>query len=158
MKRISPTALQALKEALVHIYWYKRDLRGFLQNAFSNPSLLNSVNWDDNKRSVVDALVSHLASHPEIYQNEVLDLMVEVSRIEDFSHLERIEVDGKEKAEKARSSVVALKNIVGTFGQSLDEKRAGEERKLERQTKTEKLTLVKEQREGLLKVYQQLVI
>ena len=29
MKQLTPAALVALKEALIHIYWYKKDLKIF---------------------------------------------------------------------------------------------------------------------------------
>lgn len=33
-KQLSPASLIALKEALIHIYWYKNDLRSFLLKAY----------------------------------------------------------------------------------------------------------------------------
>lgn len=32
-KQLTPAALVAIKEALTHIYWYKRDLKTFILNS-----------------------------------------------------------------------------------------------------------------------------
>ena len=37
-KKLAPVALQALREALTHIYWYKSDLRSFLTQCLSDPA------------------------------------------------------------------------------------------------------------------------
>ena len=39
-KRIAPAAINALKEALTNVYWYKSDLRSFIMNTISDPSIL----------------------------------------------------------------------------------------------------------------------
>ena len=52
-KRISPGAIHALKEALATVYWYKSDLKSFLTLALGNPIVVNRLNWEEPKRSVV---------------------------------------------------------------------------------------------------------
>lgn len=59
-KRLSPTALVALKEALCAFYWYKGDLRGFLQQCLSNPAILAKLNGDGYKRQIASDHVDHL--------------------------------------------------------------------------------------------------
>lgn len=39
MKRLSPVAINALKEALCQVYWYKKDLKTFLRNGLSQSQL-----------------------------------------------------------------------------------------------------------------------
>ena len=56
-KKLNPSAIIALKEALAQIYWYKKDLRSFLINTLENSSILANINWDDYKRSITDLLV-----------------------------------------------------------------------------------------------------
>jgi hypothetical protein len=37
---IAPAAINALKEALANVYWYKSDLRSFIMNTISDPGIL----------------------------------------------------------------------------------------------------------------------
>ncbi|SRR6266550_1518215 len=97
-KRLSPAAVVALKEALCAVYWYKADLRSFLQQCVSRPALLANLNWDNYKRQVVTDLVDHLTSD-------------EVCAITTFRHLEQLD-GGAEKAERARNAVAQLKRLV----------------------------------------------
>lgn len=110
-KVVAPAAVVALKEALTNIYWYKADLRSFLTSTLADTRLALRLNWEDYKRNIVGGLVDFLASRQNEFQAELLRLMTEVARIDDFSHLLRLE-EGKEKAKKARESVVALRKLV----------------------------------------------
>ena len=110
-KVIAPAAINALKEALTCVYWYKSDLRSFLLNSLSDPSLLAQIDWEGYKRNIVSALVDTLARHQETYKPDLIRLMSEVARIKDFSHLEKLE-DGKDKSAKARAAVGALADLI----------------------------------------------
>jgi len=103
-KKIAPAAIQALKEALTHVYWFKSELRSFLSHSLSDPSVLGRLNWDDYKRNIVATLVDHLAMNEEVYQRDIIRLMDEVARVNDFSHLRKLD-DGKDKEEKAKNAV-----------------------------------------------------
>lgn len=127
-KVISAAAINALKEALVSIYWYKSELRSFLINTLSNSALLTRLNWDEYKRVVISRLVDYLAKDQERYQNDLLRLMSEVMNINDFSHLERLE-DGKKKAKEAKQAVEALKKLFSTHQKVVDEQKEIEERR-----------------------------
>jgi hypothetical protein len=128
MKKISPAAINALKEALTCVYWYKSDLRSFLLNTISDPSVLNRVNWNDYKRNIVAGVVEFFATHQETYQRDLLRLMVEVVSIKDFNHLERLE-DGKQKADAARKAVAALEKLVARHRDLQENQRQAEERR-----------------------------
>lgn len=110
-KIVAPAAINALTEALTNIYWYKKELRSFILNTISDPSILSALNWEDYKRNIVSTLINHLARNQEFYQNDILKLMNEVCKLNDFSHLERVE-DGKEKANVAKKSVEALRQLM----------------------------------------------
>jgi hypothetical protein len=73
MKRISPAAIVALKDALTHIYWRKQDLRGFLEVGLGGPELVSRLDWTAAKREAVGALITHLQRHESQYQ-EMRDL------------------------------------------------------------------------------------
>ena len=111
-KKIVPAALLALKQALTDVYWYKSDLRSFLTSTLSKPGLVAQLNWDDYKRNIVAALVDRLSRNEDLFQADLLRLMTEVARVEDFEHLLRLE-DGKAKAKKAEQAVLALRKYVG---------------------------------------------
>ncbi len=138
-KRIAPAALHALKEALTNIYWYKPDLRSFLTHTINEPRLLSKLNWEDYKRNIVSELVEYLASHEDIFQRQLLQLMSEVVRINDYSHLERID-DGKNKAKRAKEAVNALRELMGGLDKMFYEETQIEKR---RQESHEKLITVK---------------
>ncbi|WP_218975590.1 hypothetical protein [Metabacillus litoralis] len=42
-KIISSVAINALKEALTNVYWYKKQLRSFLLHSISNSSILSKL-------------------------------------------------------------------------------------------------------------------
>src|SRR5579864_4231385 len=109
-QKIAPAAIVALKEALTNLYWYKGDLSSFLTSTLSNPALLSRLNWSDYKRNIVGSLISFLEKRQDEYQADLLKLMTEVARVDDFSHLERLE-GGKEKASLAKGSVQALRKL-----------------------------------------------
>ncbi|MET0625895.1 MAG: hypothetical protein ABW250_23375 [Pyrinomonadaceae bacterium] len=100
-KKIAPAALVALQDALTHTYWYKPDLRSFLISVIENRAIVGSLNWSDSKRNIVRDLVNYMASHEAQFQEDLVRLIVEVCRITDFSHLERLD-DGKVKAQNGR--------------------------------------------------------
>jgi len=129
-KRIAPAALQALKEALTHVYWYKSDLRSFLTQCLSDSTVLSHLNWGDYKRNIVAQLIDSLSRKEDIYQRELLRLMTEVARVTDYSHLQRLE-DGKEKVAAAKLSVEALKKQIRGLDEFLEEEQEVEVRRQE---------------------------
>jgi len=119
VKRVNPAAINALKEALSLIYWYKRDLRNFLIHALDHPELVGRFDWQDTyKRRIVDDLVELLARNQEQYLDDLLNLIMAVTDMEDFSHLEKLE-DGQSKAERARRAVKALRALSQHYHDSL---------------------------------------
>ena len=126
MKLISSAALNALKEALAKIYWYKRDLRSFLINTIDNPNILARLNWEDNKRNIVADLIDYCARNQNTYQDDLIKLMREVTRIDDFSHLEQLE-DGKAKAVAAKTAVSALTKLTASHEKLIGEQQRAEE-------------------------------
>ena len=118
----------ALKEALANLYWYKSDLRSFLTSTVGNTSLLGTLNWEDYKRNIVSSLVDYMTKRGGQYQGELLQLVSEVSLVDDFSHLERLE-DGRQKAAKARAAVGALRKLAHGHDSLVDEQKKKEERR-----------------------------
>ena len=109
-KRLSPAAIVALKEALCAAYWYKADLRIFLQQCLSNPAVLATLNWGNFKRQIISDLVDYLTRNQDKHLDELTRLCHEVSSITSFRHLEQLD-GGAQKAERARIAIANLKII-----------------------------------------------
>lgn len=83
-------------------------------------------------------------------------LMVEVSRISDFTHLERLE-DGRAKARHARESVEALRKLTSSHVAIVQEIRDAEKRRLEAKSRIARTTAVVERLDELKGEYFALV-
>ena len=119
-KIISPAALNSLAEALTNIYWYKNDLKRFLMGVINDPYILSNLDWYDYKRNIVKRLVDIITRNQEKYKNEIIELMLAVSDMKDFSHLSNLE-DGDLKVKRAIESVTALRSHLTTYKQLLKE-------------------------------------
>ena len=129
-KRLSPIALQALQDALTHIYWYKQDLKRFLIAGLGGMALVNQVNWDAPKRQIVSDFLEILCSDQEKYLGQLRYFLKEVSEFRDFSHLEKLE-DGKSKAADARRVVSKLRELVEAHDKIITEQvSAAEQRRV----------------------------
>jgi hypothetical protein len=149
---IAPAAIVALKEALTLIYWYKPDLRSFLYHSLDAPEVLARLNWQDYKRNVVSSLVDYLARNQRQYQGQLLRLMTEVCRMEDFSHLKHIE-DGENKARRAEKAVAALKTLVTPHEEVIAEQRAAEQRRQQAYERSLRDQAVRQELEKLMHRY-----
>jgi hypothetical protein len=110
-KRLTPAATVALKEALCSVYWYKADLRSFIQQCFPGSKVVASLNWNDYKRQIVSDLVDELVRDSENGIGGLTRLCHEVCTISAFGHLEQLD-GGVEKAERARIAVAQLKSLL----------------------------------------------
>lgn len=110
-KQLSPAGIMALKEALCSVYWYKSELRGFLQLCLSKPGLLNNFNWENYKRQIASDVVDYLVANPAAHLGDLTKICYELCKLTDFSHLKPLD-DGPQKVEKARNAVNQLKQLV----------------------------------------------
>lgn len=132
IKKISPSALISLKEALAVIYWKKSDLRIFLEQSFSNiekgKHFCSSVDFSKTKYSISDEVVTRLSKRPDLFNEDLLNILYNVCNMTDFSHLLKWD-DGNEKAKIAKEKVKILqKQCQGYFAQQ-KEKELAEKRK-----------------------------
>ncbi|MFZ3590352.1 hypothetical protein ACOI1C_14130 [Bacillus sp. DJP31] len=155
-KAVSSAAINALKESLTCIYWYKKDLRSFLMHSIEDSRILSVINWDDYKRNIVSGLIDYLARDQERYKQDLLDLMYEVVKIKDFSHLERLD-NGKEKAKITKESVAALEKLYKTHEGYILEQENIHKRRKKAQIKQLKQKAVSKKLEGLKSQFYQLV-
>jgi hypothetical protein len=142
-KKIAPAAIQTLKDALAHVYWYKSELRSFLSYSLSDPSILGRLNWQDYKRNIVATLVDHLARNEDVYQRDIIRLMDDVLKINDFTHLRRLE-DGKEKEQKAKDAVMALKKQLKGHQEIRNTEKEAEQRREEAHKRLLKVNAVQQ--------------
>jgi hypothetical protein len=156
-ERLSPTALQALQDALTHIYWYKQDLKRFLVAAFDGTELANRVNWDNPKRQIVTDLLEILCTDQVRYLGELRILLKEVASFCDFSHLERLD-DGKRKAAEARQAVKRLSELVQIHDKALTEQKDVARRRKEESVRLDTRKALRQGIEELKMRYISLVI
>jgi hypothetical protein len=155
-KKIAPAAIVAVKEALTNLYWYKGDLRSFLTSTLSNAALLSRLNWGDYKRNIVGELIGFLDQRQDEYEADLLRLMTEVARVDDFSHLERLE-GGKDKAATARASVRALRKLTEAHEALFEDQKRMEERRRKTHEEMLRTTAVRTELEELTKDYYKLL-
>jgi hypothetical protein len=127
-QKIAPAAIVALKRALTAIYWYKEDLQSFLTTSLDDPRILSRINWSDVKRQIVSDVIDRMAANQAMYSDQLIHLMLEVVKIDDFSHLARLE-DGQSKVRVAKEAVTALKTLVEAHEDILHDRRKSEERR-----------------------------
>ncbi|MGE6602708.1 restriction endonuclease [Lysinibacillus fusiformis] len=126
--KVSTVAINCLKEALCNIYWYKQDLKSFMLNSITNKSVFLGVNWDKTKREIVSNIVDSLMQKPSENIGDIRRLFDEVSKIQDFSHLEYLE-DGFKKVEKAKKAVAALKQAISNNDEAIKKDKLESEKK-----------------------------
>jgi hypothetical protein len=151
-KRIAPAALHALKEALTSVFWYKQDLKNFLILSLYDVRIVSLLNWDDHKRNIVSQLIEYLVRKEDKHQRQLLQLMIDVVKMTDFSHLERLD-DGRNKATRAREDVNVLRAQIGALERAFDDVRESERRRDEARKNQMATTAVREKLEELRDKY-----
>ncbi len=136
IKKISAQAILALKDALVAIYWRKKDLRQFIELTIENPMIVSTIDWNENtKFESVSQLIDRMSKRQDIYQTDLLKLVQEVGNMNDFSHLKYWD-DSKVKIKKAEESVQKLRKQAKGYFETIEELKKAEAR---RKTNQEKL-------------------
>lgn len=149
LKRMSPAAIHALKEALSCIYWYKSDLRSFLQNSVGDAALVGSLNWGGYKRQIVADLVDHLCTNQGECIVALTRLCFDVTEMNSFPHLEHLE-GGREKATKARVAVEQLRKLVESHSEAAEEEESLRIRQKEIQERIRQSSAVRQRLAELL--------
>lgn len=157
-KKFSPASITALKEALINIYWRKQDLKNFLKLSLENDAILNTINWEFNKKfESVNELVDRMVERKDIYYNDLIRLIYDVSNLNDFSHL-KIWDDADIKIAKAKESVQKLRQFAKGYFHVEEEKRLLEIRRKKSQDRLESLKKNQEQIEFLKQEFLQLAM
>lgn len=155
-KRLAPAAVVALKEALCAIYWYKSDLRSFMQQCLSSPSMVGQLNWDNYKRQIVADLVDMLVAGGDEHIADLTRLCHEVCSIASFRHLEQLD-GGVQKADRAKNAVAHLNELVESHKQATQEQDDFAERQRKAAEKLRANTAVRQRLVDIRDRYAQLV-
>lgn len=129
-KRLTPVAINALKEALCNVYWYKNELRSYLTHCLNDRNLVASLDWGNYKRQIVSDLVDILCEDQEKYLSALTKLCYETINLRSFSHLKQLE-GGEQKAKRAEEAVNHLKELVEPHKEIVEEQENVEKRKKE---------------------------
>jgi hypothetical protein len=156
-KRLSPAAVVALKEALCAVYWYKVDLRGFLQQCLSNPAILATLNWDGYKRQIASDLVDYLVRGEDKHLGDLTKICYELCSITTFTHLKQLD-GGDQKVQRASSAIAQLKTLVEPHQQVQKERDEFKERQKQAQEKLKASAAVRQKLEDIKARYMALVV
>lgn len=156
-KRLSPAALVSLKEALCAVYWYKSDLRAFLQQCLSHPAILATLNWDGYKRQIASDLVDYLVRGEDKYLGDLTKICYELCAITTFTHLEQLE-GGSQKAQRAKAAITQLKTLVEPHQQAKKERDEFKERQKQAQEKLKASAAVRQKLKDIKTRYMALVV
>jgi len=142
-RAISPAAINALKDALTHIYWTKDDLKRFIYNTITNKAIVGTIDWLNlRKYESVSALIDRMCTRQDIYGSDLLALFGEVINFNDLSHLKRWD-DSDLKIQRAKDAIDALRKQAKGYFDIVEEKRKAEERKEVTQEKVKTTTALK---------------
>lgn len=134
---MSANSILALKDALVAIYYRKKDLRQFIELTIENAAIVSTIDWADNvKYESVSQLIDRMVKRQDFYQSDLLKLVQEVGNMNDFSHLEYWEKENKGLIKKAEVAVGKLRKQAKGHFDTIEELKKAEER---RETTKEKL-------------------
>ena len=140
-KKINPSAIVALKNALTLIYWRKADLKTFLLGSIQKNTeyVIKDVDWSNKKIDIVAHVISRLQNREDLFQEDLISLIVSVCEMTDFTHL-LIWDEGKKKEKQAKESVRILRESFIGYSKILMEKSEVENRKIESRDQQEKKT------------------
>jgi hypothetical protein len=128
-KKISPQAIMALKEALSVIFWRKEDLQDFIKLSINNNQILATIYWDGTKRGAVKELIERMTNRLDIFQNDLMNLLVAVTDFNDFSNLKHWDQDGT-KTKTAIEAINKLRTHTKGHFQLTKEEEDGRQRKM----------------------------
>jgi hypothetical protein len=129
-KKISAHSILALKDALVAIYYRKKDLRQFIELTIENTAIISTIDWTENiKYESVSQLIDRMVKKQDLYQTDLLKLVQEVGNMNDFSHLEYWEKENKGLIKKAQIAVAKLRKQAKGYFDTIEEFKKTEERR-----------------------------
>lgn len=127
-KRVGSAVLPALKEALLKAFWYKNELRPFLESCISHRDVVARQDWNAYKVAIISGIVDELAIDQHKYFEDLLNLLIETSDLGDPIRLKKHE-DGARKYAEAVDALAALRAQVVPYKQLRSEAEAAAQRR-----------------------------
>jgi hypothetical protein len=95
-QEFTAATLVALRKALSTAYWYKKDLRSFLEGCLSKPKILEQFHWeqgDPSKIDIVNEIFNIIKDDSNNYNYDVAQISTELSKLNDnnFEHLKLLD-------------------------------------------------------------------
>jgi len=143
-KKISPQAIIAVKEALSVIFWKKEDLQEFVKLTLDNSAIVATINWNLTKRENVKELINRMTNRLDIYEKDLMKLILTVTDFNDFSHLTYWDEDGT-KTKNAREAVNSLRKLSKGFIQFTKEEDEAKVRKEKSEQAVKKIISLEEE-------------
>lgn len=129
MKKFSTEALLALKEALIHIYWKRNDIKTFIYHTIENKIIVSTIDFENStKEESISILIDRMASRIDLYYDDLLSLFDAVLHFKDFNHLKKWE-DSEIKIRNTKNAVEALRKQTEGYFQLQEEKERSEQRR-----------------------------
>lgn len=147
-KKISPQAILALKEALSVIFWKREDLQDFIKLSIENKAIIGTINWGGTKREAVKELIERMTNRPDIFNDDLMQLLICVTDFNDFSNLKYWDEDGT-KTKKAKEAVNNLRTYTKGYIQLTQEQEEAKKRKVEAEKKIIKNKSLNEELDSL---------
>ncbi len=119
----------ALKDSLVHSFWYKNELREYVKCSISDGYLVGRMDWitrQYSKRDLVDTLIDTVLKGEKTYNSDIYSLALGLTEIVRYPSLER-QRDRVKKISEAKKYREILKKHVIAFRQSIGSKTRNEE-------------------------------
>jgi len=156
-KKISPQAILALKEALPIIFWKKDELKDFIKLTLTNSSIVGTINWNVTKRESVKELVERMTNRPDIYKEDLMNLILTVTDFTDFPHLVFWDDDGS-KRKKAKEAVQKLRTFTTGFNQLNKDQEEAKKRRIESEKNIIRNKSLNDELNVLKEIFNQLTI
>jgi len=157
-KQISTQALIALKDALTHIFWTKKDLRQFIELTIENTLIISTIDWSENtKYESVSQIIDRMAKRQDIYQTDLLKLIQESGNFNDFSHLNMWD-NPEEKIKKAKKAVEKLRDQTKGYFDIIEELKKAENARSSNQAKIRESISYQQKLEDLKKAFFEIAI
>lgn len=128
VRRVGSAVLPALKEALLKAFWYKKDLRQYLESCVSHKDVIAHEDWDAYKVTIISRIVDRLANDQHKYFDDLLNLVVETSDLGDPVRLKKLD-DGARKYAEAVEALAALHTQVEPYKHLRSEEEATAQRR-----------------------------
>lgn len=151
-KKISAQAVMALKEALSVIFWKRDDLKDFLKLSIENVSIIGTINWDSTKRESVKELIDRMTNRIDIYNTDLMNLLLAVTDLTEFPQLTFWDDDGS-KTKTAKAAVANLRKHTKGYIQITQEQEEAAKRRRKNESKIAKNKSLESELEDLKSLF-----